>query len=103
MKTTILLEIESRDRTLVTQFLDAEPTSVEFLDINRFEGDTEITNALLVISSITIPLIAKIIIELIKSARFRSVKYKGVEIKGISKADSEKIVSSILKSISDKQ
>ena len=69
---------------------------VAIISSDKFEGNSEIIQALVVLGGVTIPVIGKIIIEAIRAKKHVVVKKRGLTISGIS----QKNVLRILKDLS---
>jgi putative effector of murein hydrolase len=72
---------------------------ITLVTLRRFDGQPEILQVLVILTSVTIPAIAKIVIELIRSRKHVSLKVNGIEVKGIS----EENIFNILKEIQSKE
>lgn len=79
----ICLEMSQDDAKLLEVFKGNEDLILISI-IKRFDGVSDYIQALVTLTTISIPLVAKIIIEKIRSKKHISIKYGGIEIKGIS-------------------
>lgn len=92
----VLLEISN---TYEREFLDLEqslPGEFQIVKSNRFDGTDGLLQAIVTLSTLSIPLIAKVIIEAIRARKHVSIKVNGTTITGVS----EKTVLKILEGFS---
>ena len=92
----IVLEINEKDRSLMDEFLSKYPNDVEIISVVRFDGSSDLLHAFITITTITLPLVAKIIIELIQANKHRRITKDGMEITGFSEKDTSKILEKLL-------
>lgn len=90
---TILVSIN--DRFIFNELESTCSSDIEVVETKNFDGLGDIIQAIVAVSSITIPLIYKIIKSHISSKKYISVKYKGVEIKGVSEKNIVEILNKI--------
>jgi len=93
--TTIRLEIARDDTATLTRLQDLQDEGMVIATPDHFEGGVEIVSILITLTTASIPIIASIVKELIRSKRHIKVKMKGIEIAGASLADIEKFLLSI--------
>jgi hypothetical protein len=93
---TILIETEP-DGSSFAEFQKTFPDSIQIIASRHLDASQPPWQALVTLSYITVPLVAKILIEHIRSKKNITVKYKGVRLKGLSEATAEKILSDIIK------
>jgi hypothetical protein len=89
--TDIIIELEKSSES-ARSIEDCEGATV--ISSDRFDGDTLI-QAIVTLGSISIPLVAKIIIENIRSKKHVVVKHKGIEIKGLDAENTIKILEEL--------
>jgi len=92
----IIIEIPIEEKATIDKYLTSLHKSINYSKIKKFDGSQDILQIAITLTSITIPFIAKIIIELIRSKKPISVKFKGREIKEII-CNSEEEIKNILK------
>jgi hypothetical protein len=74
-----------------------EAENYEIMQIKKFIGNAETVALIVTLSTTTITAISKIIIEKIKANKTIKVKYKGVEITGLSGDNTLKILKELCK------
>lgn len=83
---TIVLEVMKKDKKLADEFMADIKEDIHVLNSRRFQGEPETIQLLINLNSVIIPTIASIILTYIRSKKHISLKYKGLEVKGISEA-----------------
>jgi hypothetical protein len=71
------------------------PDLVVFARPDHFEGDVNVLTVIVTLTTATIPVVTKVILERIRSRRHIRVKLKGMEITGAELADVEKLLRSL--------
>lgn len=97
---TIVVELMVEDKKLVDELICKNSENIQLLNSRRFQGEPETIQLLITLSPVIIPSLASIIITFIRSKKHISIKYKGIEIKGVSEAT---IIQILEKLISDKK
>lgn len=91
--TDIIIELDNSAESL--HFLEnCEGANV--INSDRFDGSV-LLQAIVTLGTISIPLVAKIIIEKLRSNRHIVIKHKGIEIKGLDADNARKILEEIAK------
>ena len=72
------------DDSAFHEICQAAPESVTVVSPKHFHGGADLTQAIVALSSLTLPLLAKVLTEAIKARKFVSIKMNGVEIKGLT-------------------
>ncbi|KJH65676.1 hypothetical protein [Chromobacterium violaceum] len=85
-------EVEAEARTMF-QNLSGD---VSFIDAKRFDGAV-VLQLLAMLNTVTIPLLAKIVIERIRANRHVVIKKKGLVIRGLSADNAVKVLSELAK------
>ena len=80
----IALEIPASHRALLGSLETSHPEAVRLAEIKHFDGLSYAVHLVIALSAVTIPAVAKVIVELIRAKQHVSVKFEGVEVKGIS-------------------
>ena len=80
----IAVEVHQDDKLLLEEIRNAEPESFEIVSAHRFGGEIGLAAALVSLTATTIPILASIVKELIRSRRYVRLKVRGVEISGVS-------------------
>jgi hypothetical protein len=88
----IAIEVLKPNGNAFSELQQASPEVIEFVDTNRLSGETDIIAAIVTISSFTLPLVANIITELIRSRQYVKVKVKGIEVSGLSESNAMEIL-----------
>lgn len=94
---TIVLEVMQNDKNMVDELMANHPQDIQVLNSRRFQGEPETIQLLIELSSFIIPSIASVIVAYIHSKKHISIKYKGLEVKGIS----ESTVIEVLEKLND--
>lgn len=79
----IVLELFSKDKSLVDELINNH-SEVQLLTSRKFQGEPETIQLLINLSPVIIPAVASVIKACIRSKKHVSLKYKGLEVKGIS-------------------
>lgn len=99
----ITVEVAVNDIAVFDEIKAACADEITFARIKKFNGAQDIIQLIVAVTSITLPFITKIILEHIRSKKSISVKFKGIEIKGISEKNITRILNSILNEEQQKQ
>ena len=97
----IVIKIDSEDYDLIENDITLLEDSVEVLSSRRFQGEPETVEILVELSKVIIPTLSAIIIKLIDLRKNTSIKYNGIEIKGIDNKSVIPILEDILKKEKD--
>lgn len=87
----IVIELDRKDAEFYGPLVDEMGGNVTTIETSRFDG-VLVLQILASITTITLPLVAKLISESIRAHRYVVVKRKGVEIKGLSADDAIKVL-----------
>jgi len=90
----ILIETYSGKESFA-ELEDRFPKDIEFIECRQIDASEMFTQVLVTLSPLTITIIAKIIIEHIRSKKAISAKYKGITLSGMSEKTVEKILMQI--------
>lgn len=85
----IVIKIDSKDYDLIENDVTLLEDNIEVLSSRRFQGEPETVELLVELSKVIIPALSAIIIKLIDLKKNTSIKYNGIEIKGI---DSKSVI-----------
>jgi hypothetical protein len=80
----VAIEVHRADEPLLEEIQNAEPGSFETISAHRFGGEIGVTAALVSLTATTIPVLAGIIKELIRSRKYVKLKVRGIEVAGVS-------------------
>jgi aspartyl/asparaginyl-tRNA synthetase len=97
----ILIEVSPNEKVLIDTELNNNYLKADFLNKKNFNGQTEILEVLIQLSTFSIPIIAGIIIKQIKARKHIEVKYKGLKIKGLSETNTVKILEKLIEKEND--
>lgn len=89
--------IESNATREFVSNLISNPDEIHFISKADLLEDAAVVQAIITLTTVTLPLVANIIIEHIKAKKEITIKFNGVEIKGISEKNIKEILSSLLK------
>lgn len=92
----ILIELDLEDEAEVRTELQNLLNDVSFIEAKRFDGAL-VLQLLAMLNAVTIPLLAKIIIERIRANRHVIIKKKGMVISGLSADNAIKVLSELAK------
>lgn len=92
----ILLELSPTDKAHIEAEIKESTLDAQVLEKKNFNGQTEILEVLIVLSTSALPIIAKLIIERIRSRKHIEVKYKGLTIKGLSEKNTIDILGKLI-------
>jgi hypothetical protein len=96
----VVLEVPKEHSGLARQLTELEEGQVTIGTLKRFGGESDILQVVVALSPLTIPFIAKVIVEYIRAQQSVVVKYRGVEIRGLSAENVKSVLTQIL---ADKQ
>lgn len=82
----IVLEVMLNDKEMVEELITDHTKDIQVLNSRRFQGEPETIQLLITLSTVIIPSIASVIVAYIRSKKHISIKYKGIEVKGISES-----------------
>jgi hypothetical protein len=80
----LLIELPADESECLEDLAREHHAAVTLARRKRFDGLPDFVQALVVLTPVTLPVVAKIVTEQIKSRRHISVKYKGVEVRGLA-------------------
>jgi len=92
----IVIEILSQDEKFFDTLYKNQNSDVKITRSKKFDGESNLIDILINLSYFTIPFVAKVIIEFIKSRKHIKVKHKGIEITGLSEKTTLKVLKNIL-------
>ena len=76
----------------------ADGIMLDTYELKRFDGGIAIATVVVPLVSATLPFVTRMVIAEIQARRHVKVKYRGVEIRGLSADDAEKILGRVLAS-----
>ena len=92
----IAIEINKNDQNILNDLLLKYPNEIQIIDTKQLIGDFGVMHATISLTSMTLPFVTKILLELIRSKKNVSLKYKGVEVKGISEKNVVDVLNNLL-------
>lgn len=92
--TQILIELDKEGEAEAQAALQDLSTDAVFIDAKRFDGETVI-QVLAMLNSVTLPILAKIVIERIRANRHVVIKKNGLVISGLSADNAVKVLSEL--------
>ncbi len=95
-KKTLIIEVESKDEHFLRTLQTSSPFEAKLFHSRRFEGEIGITEALTILATVTIPVIAKVIIELLRARKQVRIKVDGIEISGLTENTTVGILEKLL-------
>ena len=93
----IAIELLKNDEEILKELVGKYPDDCMLVTSKKFQGQAETIQVLVSLGAIAIPALANIIVQQIKSKKYVSVKYKGVELQGISEKNAVKILKQLKK------
>jgi hypothetical protein len=82
----LMIEMPSDDAEGLEEFARTHPDSVTIARAKRFDGLSDLVQALVVLSPATLPFVSKMVVEKIRSRSKVVVKYRGMELRGLTDA-----------------
>ena len=95
MDTTITLEITKRDTRAFSELTTTYPDDVQVVETDRLDGAIELFEMVIKLTPEVLTAITTIIVTLIRSRRHLRIKYKGIELTGISEANIVEILQTL--------
>lgn len=92
----IIVKILNQDLDYFQDFQNELPEKIKIVTKKKFHGEPEMVELLIGISSITVPVLAKVIIEYLKNRGKISMKYRGIEISNATEKNIKAILDDIL-------
>jgi len=92
----IFIELDKEGETEVRTELQNLSNDVSFIEAKRFDGAL-VLQVLAMLNTVTIPLLAKVIIERIRANRHVVIKKDGMVITGLSADNAIKVLSELAK------
>ena len=92
----ILIEIPKSEQNTLQEIILKFQKDIIISEIKQFDGSSEFIHALIPLTTFTIPFIVRIFIERIRQKRYIILKYKGVEISGLSEKNILKVLNVLL-------
>jgi hypothetical protein len=92
----IIINLEQSDKNTIEKLLKDNGIESEIIDKKNFNGQSEIIELICTLSTVSLPIIAKIIVERIRSRKYIEVKHKGLIIKGLSEENTVKILEKLI-------
>lgn len=92
----IIIQLEPNEILLIEEIKNIPESDTELILKKNFNGQQELVEMLVKITVISLPLIANIIVQAIKSKKQIVVKHKGTTIKGLSEANTMKILEKLI-------
>jgi hypothetical protein len=92
----VLIELDRTEEAALREELRALAQQATLVETQRFDG-TLIVQILATLNAVTIPLLAKIVIERIRANRHVVIKKKGLTISGLSADSAIKVLSELSK------
>ena len=91
----VVIEVDREDSDAISQISEFIGDDSDFYEVSGFGGTEGVVAFIVTISSVTIGSISKILIESVRAKRHVKIKYKGVEISGVSEANLTGILEKI--------
>ncbi len=98
----IALEVNQQDKKVFDDLAGKNIENVKILTVKRFDGTSDLIEAIVPLTISALPFITKIILEQIRSKKHVKIKHKGMEIRGISESNVVSIVEELMKKNNDK-
>ena len=99
----ILLELRADQTPALSNLHQQFPDNVRPLPVKRFDGGADVVHALIHLSYLMVPVIAKVIIEQIRARRHVSIKANGLEVTGITEKNAETLLTGLVKARAEEQ
>jgi hypothetical protein len=94
--TVIHVEIDPTVEPQLRDLAAALPEEIEIVSPQRFDGTISLGQALVTLTVASIPWVAKIVLEAIKSKKHVVIKTKGITISGFSETNAIQVLEKIL-------
>ena len=94
---TIIFECHNEDKQYFESQALSFPEEIDILTISRFDSESDFINAVLVLTSATLPFVTKIILEFSRSKKYYKIFYEGSEFTGLSEDNMIEILKTIIK------
>jgi hypothetical protein len=94
--TKILIEFDRTEEAMLRQELANLESEITFIDTQRFDGAL-VVQILATLSTVTAPLLAKIIVERIRANRHVVIKKQGITISGLNADNAVKVLAELTK------
>ncbi|MDE7202232.1 MAG: hypothetical protein K2O91_10100 [Lachnospiraceae bacterium] len=95
----LIIQVQENDISFFQELKANYPQYVEVIRPDSLFGANEIVEVVVAITAVSVPMLGKVLTALIKNKKITSIKYKGIEIDGIS----EKNVNYILNKLLEKE
>lgn len=91
----IIIELLAEDKEIAEEFINENP-DVVCLTGHKFQGEPEMVRLMVELSPLILTSVVTIVTTLIKAKKHVVIKYKGIEIAGISEKNISKILKELL-------
>jgi hypothetical protein len=92
---SVVVQILRVDEGSLVELQASYPNDVRVVEAKGLEG-THFLNVLIGLSSLTLPLITKVVIELIRARKHVSLKVDGVELTGLSEKNAKELLTQLI-------
>lgn len=96
MNKSIVIQIRRDDDVFFTDLRSSNPEALRIIETKGLEG-ADYINGLISLSFFTLPLVTKLLVELIRARKFVSVKVDGIELTGLSESNAKELLEQLLK------
>jgi hypothetical protein len=99
----IMIEVDNEDKEYFESIFNAHRITVDMVETQRFGGMTETLAFIAAITTASLPVISKVIVEAIRAKHNVKIKIKGLEIDGITEENAMKILAEYFQKESSKK
>lgn len=92
----INIRTTKENKFVFNQIEEQYPDSIDFVLSKRFDGLSDIIQAIIELTPVTLPLVVDVINRNIDAKKNMSVTYNGIEIKGFSEKETINILNTIM-------
>ena len=92
----ITIELPTVDEDVIKELTETHTSNVTVVHLKKFHGPADLTQVLIALTPLLIPVIAKIVIEQIRSRKYIVVKHKDTVVQGISEQNITQVLEQLL-------
>lgn len=92
----LIIQVQENDISFFQELKANYPQYVEVIRPDSLFGANEIVEVVVAITAVSVPMLGKVLTALIKNKKITSIKYKGIEIDGISEKNVNYILNKLL-------
>jgi len=96
MEKDIVITIPLSEKEVFLEILQKDDLKYDELESKNYDGLSEVVQIIIAVSTISIPVIGKILIESIKQKSKKSIKYNNIELTGLDIEEAKIILEKLL-------